>query len=374
MEGNTAGLQGAERHLASSEYALVHDYLTQRGGAERVVLALSHALPGAPVFTSLYEPSLTFPEFAALDVRPTRLNRVSILRKHHRAALPLLAPAFSRLRIDAEVTVCSSSGWAHGARVSGRKIVYCHTPARWLYQQQRYLRGRNGIARVAAGTLGRPLRRWDAAAAATADLYLANSTTVARRIEELYGRPAEVVPPPPALGPSPDTDRSLVLPEGYVLCVSRLLPYKNVDSVVAAFARLPRERLVVAGTGPDESILRSAAGSNVIFVGRVTDAKLRGLYEGCRALVAASYEDFGLTPLEAAAFGKPTVALRWGGFLDTVEEGVNGVFFDKPDPAAIADAIALLFDHRWEERAISALASRFSETRFIERIRGLVLG
>ena len=125
--------------------ALVHDYLTQRGGAERVALSLTRAFPGAPLHTSLYEPAATFPAFAAVDVRPLPLNRLGPLRRNHRLALPLLAPAFSRLRVDADVVICSSSGWAHGARVTGRKIVYCHTPARWLYQPGRYLRAIKSI-------------------------------------------------------------------------------------------------------------------------------------------------------------------------------------------------------------------------------------
>src|SRR5437588_3963985 len=121
----------------SLRIALVHDYLTQRGGAERVVLAMTRAFPGAPLYTSLYDPAGTFPEFANVDVRRLSLDSVPLLRRHHRLALGVLAPAFSRLRVHADVAVCSSSGWAHGAHVTGRKIVYCHAPARWLYQPDR---------------------------------------------------------------------------------------------------------------------------------------------------------------------------------------------------------------------------------------------
>lgn len=119
--------------------ALVHDYLTQRGGAERVVLSLRRAFPDAPIYTSLYDPAGTFPEFGAADVQPLPLNLLAPLRRRHRLALGLLAPSFSRLRVEADVVVCSSSGWAHGTAATGRKIVYCHAPARWLYQGERYL-------------------------------------------------------------------------------------------------------------------------------------------------------------------------------------------------------------------------------------------
>jgi glycosyltransferase involved in cell wall biosynthesis len=350
---------------------LAHDYLTQRGGAERVVLSLTRAFPGAPLVTSLYEPDGTFPEFAAVDVETMPIDRIGLLRRHHRAALPLLAPSFSRLRIEADVVVCSSSGWAHGAHVEGRKIVYCHTPARWLYQPDRYLRGRGRVVRAAAGVLEAPLKRWDRSAARSADLYLANSTVVAERIKALYGIEAQVLSPPPALTPDGPVEEIEGLQPGYVLCVSRLLPYKNVDAVVRAFESLPGERLVVAGAGPEEPALRAIAGRNTTFVGRVSDAGLRWLYANCRLLVSASHEDFGLTPLEAACFGKPTVALRWGGYLDSIEEA-NGIFFDTPSPADIAAALRQGLEARWQEPEIEQVAQRFSEDGFIRRLREIV--
>lgn len=352
--------------------ALVHDYLTQRGGAERVVLALARAFPGAPLYTSLYEPATTFPEFAGVDVRPLPLNRLAPLRDRHRLALPLLAPAFSRLQLSEDVVVCSSSGWAHGTHASRRKIVYCHTPARWLYQPERYLRGRGRAIRAATLALRPALERWDRRAAATADSYFANSSVVSQRIRDIYGRDAEVLPPPPALDPSGSVEPVEGLESGFVLCVSRLLPYKNLDAVVNAFARLPDERLVLVGGGPEELRLRALAGSNVRLLGAVSDERLRWLYRACSGLVAASHEDFGLTPLEAAVFGHPSAVLRWGGFLDTVEEGGTGLFFDSPTAEAVADAVRRLRRHRWDTDAIRVHAERFSEERFIERIRAIV--
>ena len=351
--------------------ALVHDYLTQRGGAERVALALTRAFPGAPLYTSLYQPATTFPEFATVDVRPLPLDRLSPLRNRHRLALPLLALAFSRLHLGEDVVVCSSSGWAHGARVAGRKIVYCHTPARWLYQPENYLRGRGVALRATAQALRPTLQRWDRRAATSADCYLANSSVVAERIRRIYGREAEVLPPPPALGPGETVPIEGMRP-GFVLCVSRLLPYKNLDAVLRAFAHLPEEHLVLVGSGPDESSLRALAGDNVTLLGTVTDEQLRWLYRESSALVAASHEDFGLTPLEAAGFGRPSAVLRWGGFLDTVEEGGTGIFFDSPTPDAVADAVRRLRRHHWEADEIRAHARRFSEERFIDRIRAIV--
>jgi glycosyltransferase involved in cell wall biosynthesis len=353
--------------------ALAHDYLTQRGGAERVVLSITRAFPGAPLYTSLYERETTYPALAQVDVRTLPIDRIGLLRRHHRAALPLLAPAFSRLRIDADVAVCSSSGWAHGARVEGRKIVYCHTPARWLYQADRYLRGRGRLVRTGAQVLQVPLERWDRSAALSADLYLANSTVVAERIEALYGIEAEVLPPPPALAPDGHAEAIPGIDPGFVLLVSRLLPYKNVDAVVRALDSLPAERLVVAGAGPEEPRLRALAGGNTTFLGSVTDAQLRWLYGSCRLLVAASYEDFGLTPVEAASFGKPTVALRWGGYLDSIDE-VNGIFFEEPSPGEIAAAVGDGLKTTWKKADIVQVAQRFSEEGFIARLREIVGG
>jgi glycosyltransferase involved in cell wall biosynthesis len=352
--------------------ALVHDYLTQRGGAERVALSLTHAFPDAPLYASLYEPAGTFPAFAQVDVRASPLNRVGVLRRHHRLALPLLAPTFSFLRIEADVVVCSSSGWAHGVHASGRKLVYCHTPARWLYQPAQYLRERADVLKRSSAMLRPALLRWDQAAAASADRYLANSSAVASRTKELYGIEAEVLPPPPALTLEGPVDPVDGVEPGFLLCVSRLLPYKNVDAVVRAFQELPDERLVIVGSGPDERRLRTLAGANVSLLGQVADAELRWLYGASSALVAASYEDFGLTPLEAATFATPSVVLRWGGFLDTVDEGTTGVFFDEPQPEPIRQGIAELRATTWDEKAVRCHAARFSEERFVTRMREIV--
>jgi glycosyltransferase involved in cell wall biosynthesis len=284
----------------------------------------------------------------------------------------VLAPSFAQLRLRAKVVICSSSGWAHGARVHGRKVVYCHTPARWLYQPERYLRGRGRPLRAAAALMRPWLRRWDRAAAATADRYLANSSVVAERIKALYGVDAEVVPPPPAITAEGPVQALEGVEPGFLLCVARLLAYKNVDAVVRALAEFPAERLLIAGSGPDEATLRALAGPNVTFTGEVADAELRWLYANCRGLLAASHEDFGLTPLEAAGFGKPSAVLRWGGFLDTVEEGKTGVFFQTPTPHAVVTGIRELLARSWDEGPICAHAGRFSERRFVDRLRAIV--
>jgi glycosyltransferase involved in cell wall biosynthesis len=357
----------------TAEVAIVHDYLTQRGGAERVVLSMLKAFPDAPVYTSFYDPESTFPEFRSVDVRTQPINLAGPLRRRHRMALPMLAHTFSRMTVQHPVVLCSTSGWAHGARVRGRKVVYCYTPARWLYQPASYLRGASLATRAAMRAMRPYLSRWDRLAAATADAYLTSSSAVRERIRDAYGRDAELIPPPHAIDTAAPRRAPSGVPEGCFLCVSRLLPYKNLDAIVAAFRLLPDRHLVLVGDGPIGPRLRRAAPPNVLFRSRVSDAELRWLYSRCRALVAASYEDFGLTPLEAAAFGKPAAVLRWGGFLDTVIHGETGLFFDSPVPEAIATTLRKLEATDFSPGRVRAHVERFSEGNFIRALRRAAL-
>jgi glycosyltransferase involved in cell wall biosynthesis len=337
-----------------------------------VVLALSDAFPSATIHTTLYDPAGTYPEFAGRRVKVSPLDKVPGLRRRHRLALPALAAAVSTLRIDAEVTICSSSGWAHGFPTTGAKVVYCHTPARWLYQADAYLPGMPVAARLALAAMGPGLRRWDRKAAHGADRYIVNSTAVADAVWQTYGIDATVVPPPVSVDTAGDDQALAGCEPGFFLCVSRLLPYKHVDEVVSAFRLLPEERLVVVGDGPMAAALASGAPGNVRFVGSVGDAELRWLYRSCTGLVSASYEDFGLTPLEAAAYGKPSAVLRFGGFLDTILEGETGVYFQHPQPGDIASALRSLRDQRWSSARLVDHAAAYRPERFASHMREAV--
>lgn len=363
--------------------AIAHDYLTQRGGAERVVLSLARAFPGAEIHTLFYAPDQTYPEFRDRTIRVSPLNRIAPFRRDPRLALPLLAGAASALRIDADVVVASSSGWAHAFPTSGQRIVYCHSPARWLYLPEDYLgdAGRLSPKRLAVGALGPGLRRWDRRAALRADVYRSNSSVVRERIRRAYGIDAPTLFPP--FSPSVAEGAQEPIPElaswagadgtagGHHLVVSRLQPYKHVDRVVEAFRMLPEQRLLVIGRGPEKSRLQAMAPANVRLVEGLTDAQMRWAYGHARTLVAASHEDFGLTPLEAGAHGVPTLALRAGGYLDTVAEGVNGMFFGTATPEAIGEGVRAISEQAWEPQRIREHVARFSEEIFIRRIRDI---
>jgi glycosyltransferase involved in cell wall biosynthesis len=350
---------------------IVADHLVQRGGAERVTLALQAAFPGSSIITSFFDAGMTYPESARVVVEASRWNQLERLRHAHRAAFPIYPFRFGLREVTTPVVICSSTGWAHGVRATGTKIVYWHAPARWLYQTEAYA-GATSLGARAVGVVAPLLERWDRAAVATTDIHLCNSTEIAGRLRRIYDIDVEVLPPPHGMDPAAPQDAIADLEPGYHLCVSRLLPYKNVDAVVAAFESLPDERLVVVGDGPGRKTLEANLPSNVRLVTGMTDAQLRWLYAHATALVTASYEDFGLTPLEAASYGKPTIALRWGGFLDTVEEGRTGLYFAEPAPSAIAAAVRESAGHRWDPEVITAHAGRFAPERFRARVQEIV--
>ncbi len=334
------------------------------------MLALVRAFPEATVHTLLYDAGGTYPEFRDVHVVTSPLNRVGPLRRRHRVALPLLAPAASRMRVDADVTVVSTSGWAHGFDLRGRSLVYCHNPARWLYQADEYLGDRSrSVPALAVAALGPALRRWDRRAMSAHDRYLANASVVRDRMRATYDIDPTVVFPPAAVTTEGRQQQVGPFGDGFHLLVSRLLPYKNVDRAVDAFRALPDERLLVIGRGPEEDRLRRTLPRNVAIVSDVTDDELRWAYQHATALVAPSIEDLGLTPLEAAGFGRPTLALRQGGYLDTVAEGLSGLFFDRAEPAAIAEAVRRSRSTTWDDRAIARHGRQFDEATFRDRMR-----
>jgi len=359
---------------AEPKVALAHDYLSVRGGAERVVGAMARVFADARIYTSFFVPEW-YPELAGRDITTSLLNRSQRLARHYRVALPLLPTMWDQLHLDAadpaDVVVCSTTGWAHGLRTEIPKIAYCHNPARWLYQLDDFA-STAPWHRAVLAPLAPSLRRWDQRAAMSCVRYVANSSTVARRIEQVYRRESTVVWPPSSFDPVGPVRPLSGIEPGFVLCVSRLLGYKNVRAVVEAARIAPEIRWLVIGDGPLRGELERDLPGNVVLAGAVDDSQLRWAYQQCVGLVSAAFEDFGLTPVEAAMCGKPSALLRAGGFIDTCVEGTNGLFFDDPTPPAIAAGARELVAVSWNSDAIVATAERFSEERFGKELRAVI--
>lgn len=359
-----SSVSAAERHVRSLDVAIVHDYLNQRGGAERVVLELSDMWPSAPIYTSLYRSESTLPGFYGRDIRTTVLHRLPVDRAF-RNLFPLYPAAFRQLgEIEADIVLASSSGWAHIARAhpSALHAVYCYTPARWLYGGE-HLEGercslRHTTMRPALGLF----REVDHRAAVRADLYIAISENVRARIRSTYGIEAAVVPPPV------DVDRFRPMPRGErLLVVSRLLPYKHVDLLVRAATRAG-VGMDIVGDGPLLPALQEIAGPTVTLHGAVADDVVVELMESCRAVCVAAEEDFGLVAVEAQAAGKPVIAYGRGGSLETIDENFTGVFFRARTEESVLAALAASERLDTSPQAIAERARRFSRAAFRLRL------
>lgn len=359
-------------HVHSPETAIVHDYLTQRGGAERVVLALRRGFPKSTLITSLYQSDTTYPEFKQQDLTTSWLQSIPAFRKNHRLALPLLAPTFSSISIDAPAVICSTSGWAHGIRTPGKKILYVYNVARWLYQPDDYFRSLSPALRRSVPVLLSPLRRWDKEKSQTADRVITISKAVQDRIWKYWSLESEILHPPHGATPDGPSRPIPDLEPGFFLSVGRLLAYKRVDVLTQAMARLPHHQLVVIGSGPLFTTLQRTSPSNVRYLGAVDEDQLRWAYRNCLAVVSASSEDFGLTPLEAMAYGRPSVVIREGGFLETIEEGRNGIFFDSQHPEALAKALDNASRTSWDSAELIDLSQKYSGDYFRSRLNQII--
>lgn len=337
--------------------AIVHDYLNQRGGAERCVLEMASMWPEAPIYTSLYRRESTFPEFRDHRIVTSPLDRLPV-DGGFRNLFPLYPAAFRAFgTLRQDVVISSSSGWAHGIRTGAESFhaVYCYTPARWLYGGDHL---GASLRRQALKPLIGVVRRWDRTAARRADLYIAISKSVRDRIRERYGLNAPVVYPPV------DVDRFKPRERGErLLVVSRLLPYKRVDLIVDA-ASSAGIGLDVVGAGPAMEELCRRAGPTVTFHGRLHDSEVTSLMERCRAFCLPGEEDFGITPVEANAAGKPVIAYGGGGALETIEEGKTGVFFRTHEVADVLNAIRRCDELETAPSVIASSAQRFSQRVF----------
>jgi glycosyltransferase involved in cell wall biosynthesis len=351
--------------------ALVHDYLTQHGGAERVLEALHEQYPDAPVFTSLYDPNALPPSYRSWDIRPSKMNSLPAVKRRHRLLLPFYPALFSAIGRQLrgyDLILADSSAWSHHAAAEGAALVcYCHSPARFLYGDQDYLQpaALPGVVSPIAPALYRSLRALDRRAAARVDRYIANSQTVARRIQAAYDRSATVIYPPVDLERFDQGDPGA--PEDWYLVISRLVPHKRVDLAIEA-CRRRGVGLKVVGDGRSLRALREKAGPTVELLGYQHDETVADLLRRCRALILPAKEDFGITPVEAQAAGRPVIAYGRGGALETVLPGETGLFFTEQTPVSLAEALDAFETMTWDTARIRANARRFGRDRFKREI------
>src|SRR5215211_1363115 len=353
--------------------AIIHDYLNQYGGAERVLEALHALYPTAPVYTSIYDPAAMPTAYRTWDIRTSWMQRLPGWRRHFQKYFLLYPSAFESFDLgDYDLIISSSSAYAKGVIPASHAyhICYCHTPMRFAWRTSDYIR-REGLGRFQRSMLPVVLsyvRLWDVATTPRVDQFIANSHEVAARIKRYYGRMALVIAPPVDLSPY----RPWV-PGNFYLAGGRLIPYKRLDLVIQAFTAL-KLPLKVFGDGRDRDRLHALAGPNVEFLGQIGEEQRHDLFTSCRAFIFPGEEDFGITPLEAMSAGRPVIAYAAGGALETVIEGVTGRFFLQQSAAAVAAAVALARVDRYDPAVIRSHAEGFSRDVFLARVRAVIEG
>jgi len=350
--------------------ALVHDYLNQMGGAERVVMAFHQMFPDAPIYTSIYDPQRVDPAFQEMDIRTSFMQKFPLVTKHHQPYLPFYPFAMESLDLrDYDLVLSSSSAFGKGVitRPGTMHICYCHTPMRWCWNYREYVEREQlgAMARLVLPLLISGLRVWDQTSAMRVDHFIANSPVVAERIQKYYRRDAVVIPPPVEV--SRFSFDPAIETEDYFLIISRLIPYKRIDLAIEACNRLCLP-LVIIGAGRDMERLKKLAGPTIRFLGRLSDQEVLHYYARCRALLFPGEEDFGITPLEAQASGRPVIAYGGGGALASVVEGITGVFFYEQTVDSLATVLASFDERRFEPETIRSHALEFDMPRFHRRI------
>lgn len=356
--------------------ALVHDYLIDYGGAERVLLALHELFPKAPIYTLIADKKKIgsfWEKIKGADIKTSWFNYLPFVSKLISPARFLIPALWASFNLKDYDLIISSSNWAiaHGFGQGGRvgkpvEICYCHAPPRYLYgyETTRAWRGRwyGEIVDFYALIVNHFMRQYDFSRAQKVDYFIANSKNVALRIKKFYRRDAAVIYPPIDLPPISQSPKIPI--SNYFLTGGRLVSSKNFDLIIKACKRVSMA-LKIFGSGPEEGNLRRLAGKNVEFVGKVGDKELAQLYKNAKAFIAAQKdEDFGMTVLEANAWGHPVIAYRGGGYLETVIPGKTGMFFNQLTVDNLVSTLRQFDTNKWDRPAIAKYAQKFSKGRF----------
>jgi glycosyltransferase involved in cell wall biosynthesis len=350
--------------------ALVHDFLLDLRGAERVFAAICDTWPEADVFTAVYDEQGTEGRFAARSPRTSFLQRLRPSARTFRPLLPLYPYAIETLDLRGyDLVISSSSAWAHGVLPDpgAVHVCYCYNPFRYAWsEREATLAARNPLVRLPLQVVLSRWRQWDWIAAQRVDRYVAISRLTAARIERYFGREADILHPPVELerfSPGEVGEHYLV--------VAELMAHKRIDVAVEAFNRL-RLPLVVVGDGPEARRLRRLAGPTVKIAGRLTDSEVAELMRSAKAVVVTAAEEFGIAAVEGLASGRPVIALGSGGVLESVREGETGAYYRQSDPEALAEVVARFDPMAIDPAACVEAARHFGIDRFQAALRGIV--
>lgn len=349
--------------------ALVHDYLNQYGGAERVLEAFCQIFPKAPIYTLLYDEARTGSAFKKYQVKTSFLQKVPLVKSHHRPFLMLMPLAIEQFDLsEYDLVLSDSASYAKGVITSPRTlhICYCHTPIRYAWDDShKYIEefGYPGPVKKVVPFFMNYIRLWDEQAAQRVDEFIANSHFVAQRIKKYYHKPAKVIHPPVKTNLFYTADKI----DDYFLIVGRFLPYKRFDLAIEAFNELGFP-LKIIGDGPDRKKLEQRSKRNIEFVGQVSDEKLKEYYAHCQAFIFPQEEDFGITAVEAMASGRPVIAYQSGGALETIKSGVTGLFFKEQTKESLIEALKKFKSGDFDPKIIRQQAEKFDQEKFKQKI------
>lgn len=356
--------------------AIVHDWLNNLGGAERVLFEFHHMYPNSPIYTLFYNKKLTNQFIPRAEIRASWLQNIPFIRYIYKYLLPLMPIAIESFDFsEFDVVLSSSVNFSKGLilKPSTRHVCYCYSPTRFLWDQSiEYTKHRSdGELRKWLARLSQHfLRIWDRQTAGRVDEFIAISEHVQKRIKKYYKRDSKIIYPPVPITNDLNIKES---DKGFYLIVSRLYGHKNIDVAIQAFNKLGLP-LIIIGDGPATHHLKKVAENNITFLGHLSDNEVKKYYATCRAFIMPQEEDFGLTPVEAMSFGKPVLALGKGGAKEIIIEGKTGEFFDDPIPEALADGIRRLNNNYsgYNPDFIKYRAERFSLERFRTQINATI--
>jgi glycosyltransferase involved in cell wall biosynthesis len=356
--------------------AIVHYWLVNMRGGEKMLEALLEMFPGADIYTHVYDPKAVSPLINSHTVITSYINKLPFAKKLYQKYMPLMPNALNDFNLqDYDLVISSEAGPAKGVvpNPNAYHICYCHSPMRYLWDMyHEYFRDAGAFTRFFMKRLIPSLRVWDITSANLVDRFITNSHYVAQRIRRVYNREAEVVYGPASIEKFLPLKRE---PEDFYLFFGQLAGYKRADIAIEACVRSGR-KLVVAGAGADKKLVRNCEKTGLVhFTGRISDEEAASLLSRARALLFPGIEDFGLVPVEANAAGCPVIAFRGGGVLDTVKENVTGIFFDEQSSGSLIQALDR-FEAREKDfsnrEVFTGQVRQFSRESFKERVKPII--